>query len=234
MDEPNKLARGRMFALSAALFAVTTSTTSGCSSTSTSNPGGNGGGSAGNELQAIENGPSLTAASTSWVYGTTLLLGFYADGTGVSVPYSSPEPTCPGVCRSPLSLCGRYQCTNLTSDSSNCGACGTTCAASQYCNAGTCIPTPTGGGGVSDAPTQCYYNFNPVPCPRAVPFTWTQLSDDSILFGAAEGFPGASGAPFENLTSIQGSISAGNFSAVANGKSTVSFTLTSGPPCALQ
>jgi hypothetical protein len=37
-------------------------------------------------------------------------------------------------------------CVNQATDPLNCGACGTTCGANQFCSGGSCLPCGTDGG----------------------------------------------------------------------------------------
>ena len=66
-----------------------------------------------------------------------------ATTSGSSSSSSSSGSPCPGA-----NLCGTT-CTNITFDPSNCGACGTKCAAGQVCSGGKCGLTCSGGS------TQC-------------------------------------------------------------------------------
>jgi hypothetical protein len=43
------------------------------------------------------------------------------------------------TCQAGLTNCSGV-CTNLATDSMNCGACGRTCATGKACSAGTCAP----------------------------------------------------------------------------------------------
>lgn len=55
-----------------------------------------------------------------------------------------------GECRSGLNQCDKL-CVDLRSDVENCGACGMTCAADQFCNVGVCRLHPAGDGGAAGA-----------------------------------------------------------------------------------
>jgi DNA-binding beta-propeller fold protein YncE len=70
----------------------------------------------------------------------------------------SPPPTCGAGL---TDCCGA--CADLTSDTNNCGACGTTCAAGQTCSGGVCVQGPLGCSGT--------------PTPIAGNFSGAELSD---------------------------------------------------------
>ncbi len=53
-----------------------------------------------------------------------------------------------GDCRAGLNQCDKL-CVDLRSDVENCGACGMTCAADQFCNVGVCRLHPAGDGGAA-------------------------------------------------------------------------------------
>jgi hypothetical protein len=71
--------------------------------------------------------------------GGTMTMG--GDG-GVTMPPPDSGTTNPGGLLSICTINGATACIDLGSDHDNCGTCGRKCAATQYCNGGTCSDPP--------------------------------------------------------------------------------------------
>lgn len=76
----------------------------------------------------------LVVLSSSGFVGCTSLLGDYS----VSANAEGGTGTDGGGDGAVCSVCGANPCVDLTSDSTNCGACGTACAGGQTCQASAC------------------------------------------------------------------------------------------------
>ena len=95
--------------------------------------------------------PRITPVATSYVMvdtplpETTPFIGITtAVITLMKSPYAYPIPTKAVVCPSDRRACGA-NCTDIMTDSSNCGTCGTPCSSSQICQQGICLTRCTSG-----------------------------------------------------------------------------------------
>lgn len=95
--------------------------------------------------------PRITPVVTSYVIvdtllpETTLSIGIITVVTTVTgSPVTSPIPTKAVVCPSDRRACSA-NCTDIMTDSSNCGACGIPCSSSQICQQGICLTRCTSG-----------------------------------------------------------------------------------------
>jgi hypothetical protein len=183
-------------------------------------------GSSSGAITTILNGATAVSATSHWTFNGQVI-AFYADGTGTYSELWAQGLACPGTCTAPLVPCGSTAtCTDVDTDSDNCGSCGQVCPFGTKCTDGACgtVSTSGTGSGGDMGPT---LGGNGEPQPGVFAFSWSGINADGILVTPST----QNASPFDNLTDISGGVSDANFTGVDDGGSTLEFTLVSGPAC---